>query len=282
MKALIHRLCKVLLDNTSLFVGVFVILNLIVLRIPFAELFDNQFPYERAKNIERLLNALLSLVISLWLINKFNLEKLAGLKQWKIRTPLLLLIPFIYPMSLAIPNFRGVDFSQVSWISFILFLVVYLARGLAEEFAIRGLLQPYLLKKYFYKYSVTKIVLLSSLVFALMHITNISRYSYVDIINQVIVAFFFGVLFGALMIRTGNVIVLGIIHGLINIVFKVDSLGIKENQGIEKFAESFTDIIKIVLTNSLIAFPMFVIGILLLRKINKIALMEKLEISKSS
>ena len=282
MNALIKRLHKALSDNTFLFIVILVILNLAVLRIPFIKLLDNYLPHDKARDIGKILNGLISVFISIWLIKKFQLETIVGLNHWKIRNPILLIIPFIYPMSLAIPNFQSVDFSQVSWISFVLFLLMCIARGMTEEFAIRGLLQPYLMRKYIYKYSVTKIVLLSSLVFALMHLPNIAHYHFVDTINQVIMAFFYGVFLGALMIRTGNVVILGIIHGLSNFMFKVDSLGVKENQSTEQSVETFSEIFKIVVAYSLISFPIFVIGILLLRKINKRALMEKLEINKSS
>lgn len=274
------RLYKSISENTYLFIGVLVVLNLTVLRIPFIKLLDNYFPYDKARDIGKLLNSIISVFLNFWLIKKFQLEKLAGLNQWSIRNPILLIIPFIYPMSLAIPNFQSVDLSYISWISIALILLMCVMRGLAEELAIRGLLQPYLLRKYIYKYSITRIVFLSSLVFALMHLPNIAHNNYVDTINQVIMAFFIGVFFGALMIRTGNVIMLGIIHGLINFVFRIDKLGVKESNYVGESVGTFSEIIKAVFVYSLVGFPMFIVGILILRNINKRVVMEKIEIGK--
>ena len=99
-----------------------------------------------------------------------------------------------------------------------------------------------------------------------MHVINITRYGIIDVINQVIASFFFGVFFGSLLLRTNNVFILGIIHGLINFVFQVRAI-VKSNIPEEpKYLYTFSDIIVAILRYSLVFLPLFFIGFYLIRR----------------
>ena len=139
-------------------------------------------------------------------------------------------------------------------------------KGMAEEYAFRGLLLSYLIKKLNPKKSLFKIICLSAIFFALMHMINISRYGIIDVINQVIAAFFFGVFFGSLLLRTNNLFILGIIHGLINFVFQFRAV-VKNNIPEErKYINTFSDVIVVILRYSLVFLPLFFIGFYLIRR----------------
>ena len=99
-----------------------------------------------------------------------------------------------------------------------------------------------------------------------MHIINISRYGIIDVINQVIAAFFFGVFFGSLLLRTNNVFILGIIHGLINFVFQFRAIAKNNIPEEPKYLYSFSDIIVAILRYSLFFLPLFFIGFYLIRR----------------
>jgi len=102
-----------------------------------------------------------------------------------------------------------------------------------------------------------------------MHIINIRRYSFVDIINQVIIAFFFGVFFGAFLLRTRNIYIIGIIHGLINFIFGIKTIFTHDISSNDNYIYSYSEIIFEVFKITLLFSPLLVIGILLLKGISK-------------
>jgi hypothetical protein len=55
-------------------------------------------------------------------------------------------------------------------------------------------------------------------------IVSLYGHGFVDVTNLVIGAFFLGVLLSALQLKVGNLWVLGLIHGLINVVFGWDEM----------------------------------------------------------
>ncbi|MBK9569425.1 MAG: CPBP family intramembrane metalloprotease [Chitinophagaceae bacterium] len=57
---------------------------------------------------------------------------------------------------------------------------------------------------------------MSASLFAVCHLTNLEYTVSYNVIIQVIYAFFMGLLFSALLIRTNNVWLLGLVHGLLN------------------------------------------------------------------
>ncbi|KRK11958.1 abortive infection protein [Lacticaseibacillus zeae DSM 20178 = KCTC 3804] len=94
---------------------------------------------------------------------------------------------------------------------------VGLAAGPFEEYLCRGLLLGLLLKT-FNRYSkVTQIwtaVLISSLLFGLLHAINLSYQSLNDTILQMISAGLGGVFYSAVYLRTGTILMAMIVHGL--------------------------------------------------------------------
>lgn len=252
--------------NTIGFVLFLTITNFFVVKIPFHQLFSAHFSNEEAKNLSRIFHGLIMIFLSLYLIKHLFLNELSGIKLFTFKNPALLLIPLIYPMGLAITNFSEINFNKVDSISLILMLAATISKGIAEEITFRGLLQSYLLKKHLQYLSPLKLVLISSIIFGLMHVINITRYSYVDIINQVIGAFYFGVFFGALLLRVKNVFILGVIHGLINFSFSIGKLAPNDtlNQT-EKYLYSTGEILSAIITYIIVFTPMLIIGWILLR-----------------
>jgi membrane protease YdiL (CAAX protease family) len=269
MRISLRKIQTSFLGSTFSFIFILVVLDLVVIKIPFERLFIGACSYETSKDIARIIHGFIIITGSIFFIKKLRLEKFSGIKLFQINNPYLLLIPLIYPMSLGWSNFSEIDSNDLSRPSFILAFSAIIFKGLAEEYAFRGLLQPYLIEKLGDRFSLFRIVCISATVFALMHIVNITRYGFVDIINQVIGAFFFGVFFGALLLRTVNVFMLGFLHGFINFLFKVKSLAGNNLVQEDVYLYSAMDIFLTVLKYSLFFSPLFFIGFFLLKGWNR-------------
>ncbi len=260
---------KLFFENTLVFIICLIIFNLTIIKIPFHRFFDFFLPYDISINLSKVVQSLLIILISIFFIKSFSLNDFAGIKLWRIKNATLLAIPFIYPMILGYSNLSLLNKLQIDFNSILIVLAALIAKGMAEEISFRGLLQSYLLKKFAQQKSVLGIVILTSIIFALMHIINIRRYSFVDIINQVIIAFFFGVFFGAFLLRTRNIYIIGIIHGLINFIFGIKTIFTHDISSNDNYIYSYSEIIFEVFKITLLFSPLLVIGILLLKGISK-------------
>lgn len=172
-------------------------------------------------------------------------------------------------MGLGIPNLFDLTNWETKVATIILTFLAMIAKGIAEEVAFRGLLQGYLIYRFSNNLSIMQIIFISATIFALMHIINITRYEYVDIINQVIAAFFFGVFFGAMILKVNNVFALGILHGCINFVFAANSIG--ESVGPDNTTSLYTtkEILLVIAKYALVFSPLLFFGIILLMTIKK-------------
>ena len=268
MKLLLKEIEFKLANNVFVFVVCLIVANIIIIKIPFHRLFINFYGYEIARSIERSIHGFIIIIASIFLIGKLRLANLSGIRLVRVTSPWLLIIPFIYPMSLGIVNFSGLDANKIDINVMLPAILAIVLKSMAEEYCFRGLLQSYLIKRLNNRISLFKIICLSAFLFAIMHIINISRYGVIDVINQVIAAFFAGVFFGSLLIRTNNVFLLGIIHGCINLVFMVRSLVNDNVQQEYRTLYSFSDVVIAVLRYSLVFSPLFFIGFLLVRRRN--------------
>lgn len=123
-----------------------------------------------------------------------------------------------------------------------------------------------------------KEVLITSLIFGLLHLANLFNpdYDIISIINQIMFAFIIGVIFQCLLIRLKNIVLISVLHGLINYnlmakakLFKIENRAISPNQFID-FIESFKTFI-------VLGVIIFLFGYLLIknRKMEIIILPEK-------
>ena len=125
----------------------------------------------------------------------------------------MLLLPLFFPGLLLISGF-SLDCHDSILIGFFFFFS-FIISGVTEEIVFRGLIQGYLTKNYPLKTN-NQICIITSFLFALIHFNNIQYNELSDVINQMIYAFYMGLLFSALMIRIGNTLLVGIAHGLLN------------------------------------------------------------------
>lgn len=113
--------------------------------------------------------------------------------------------------------------SVVSSFDHLTYLLLSVSVGFFEEFFFRILIFGYVcylfsnshsnLKKNYYKE-----IIITSLLFALAHLTNIfnSDYDYVSVVNQIMIAFLLGILLQSIFIRFNNIWFNAVLHGIIN------------------------------------------------------------------
>lgn len=109
----------------------------------------------------------------------------------------------------------------VSWFDHAAYSLLCLSVGFFEEFFFRILIFGYvcyLFKNPNFKSNYYKEIIITSLLFATLHLTNIfnSDYDYVSVINQVMIAFLIGILLQCIFIRFNNIWFNAVLHGLIN------------------------------------------------------------------
>lgn len=208
------------------------------------------------------------LFTSNYLINKLNIKSIAGLSSlysWRFRP--LNIIP-IYLIVLGVLSVISKDFSQVNLINALLLLLAQLTVGFAEEYLFRGVLQSFFLKSYANrKNGVFVGVFIPALVFGLFHLVNLTNNDNTSaVLVQVVFATLIGFFFGVLVLKTNKIIPVAITHGLINFSFSIAFL-----PGLEVLEQTGFSIAPIILT-----LPLFIIGLLVIKKIKKEDVVKKI------
>ncbi len=109
------------------------------------------------------------------------------------------------------------------WWQFV-FVISGITAGLREELFYRGIVQNILQRKYDYKTA----LLLATLLFTLSHV----QYIYYGQIKGLILIAIAGVIFGAIFIYTGSIVVTATVHGLYDAVLSVNISSIKLSNGV--------------------------------------------------
>jgi membrane protease YdiL (CAAX protease family) len=195
-------------------------------------------------------------VIAAWfLIRFYNIEENAGIGKWKTKYLSAYILPFLIVMVAGYSNIS--KYVDLGLVTSTLFLCSCLAVGMAEEFMFRGFLQSTLLQKH----SLKEAVLITSIAFGLIHLLNLknSLEAWADIINQVFIAISIGVIFSALVLKTGNLWLAGLLHGGINFVFSVNKWWRFKMNIIEDAMSDQDNVISYIITYGLFLL-LFIIG----------------------
>jgi uncharacterized protein len=257
---------KSVFDNVYVWLPLILIADLIILFIPFHLWLKDYFTFKTAKEIGGILQCGIRISLVIFFIKQLSLQRTFNFHSLKVSNPQFLLIPFVFPLLLAIPNFKGIGVNDFLFTSVLVTCFYILLMAAAEEFLMRGLVLSALLKKFGTQH-LLKAVIISSLLFSLMHLINLYKDNLATVFVQLIFAFYFGVFFGAIMLKTRNLIFISFIHGIINICFDLDTVLNRTVQ--KKYAESWFEIFKSILTTSLILCPLFFIGYFIIRKMQK-------------
>ena len=209
--------------------------------------------------------------ISLWIISKTGMANISGLSskyKWKFKY--YNLIP-VYLILLGVLSAMSYDLRRIEPGDLILLLVACLTVGFAEEFLFRGLLQSKSLQAFHNrKHGVLTGLLPPAIIFGLFHLINLTKNDDTTaVLVQVVFATFIGFYFGVLVLKTNKIIPVAITHGLINFSFSIPFL-----PGVNMEETTGASIAPILLT-----LPLFIIGLLVVRKIDRSEVEEKIEAS---
>ncbi|WP_034057377.1 CPBP family intramembrane glutamic endopeptidase [Lacinutrix jangbogonensis] len=230
---------------------------------------------------------LIPLLIALFfLIKKFDLKTFNGIdKGLNIGKSKFLLFPLLFLIYIVYNNFYNI--SSIESSELLLIIVMVLLVGFTEELFFRGILLPFFIfklktKKHFLLSS----ILLSSLVFGIIHLLNLINNSstIVGVTIQVIFAVCIGCFFSGLILRTNSIIIPSLFHAIINFKAWVGQVTYKSKEPIEyteEFLSTMPEIPEPTIWNSLInELPYFLLllllGCLILWKIDEQKILKKL------
>lgn len=271
---------KALIKNPYLISFITLIVFLGTLKIPSDFIIENIGWSDRiSDHINRLIKNTLILVLAIVVIKKLKLVELSGLSnRIKWSNKYLILIPF-YLVIIGIGSSISADLSQVIMMEAVLLSLAMLSVGFVEEFIFRGIIQAVFLKKFAArKGGILISIFLPALMFGSLHLVNLDTSNLAASISQVTYAFFIGASFGAILLKTNRLIPLAIIHGLIDIVFSINTLlddgpmaGELEQQAVMSAIGS-----------TLVVLPLFIAGLMIIRKISIESVLEKIKMSEES
>jgi len=174
--------------------------------------------------ILKAVKGIIYITIILFLVKRENLTNDFHSFFFKSRSVLLKLLPvFCLLILYIILNKEKLFKLDVSITNTVLglSLVSTFILALAEEIFFRGYLYN-LLKR---KYSIYKSVIVSSILFAFIHIVNIFRYGDLwSIMNQMLFAMALGMLLCSVYALTKNILLVGLMHFIINIPASISNL----------------------------------------------------------
>ncbi len=205
---------------------VFIFLFLLIL--PFDHLLTaSHLDDFKSHHLGDILKNLVIILFGYGLIKRFGYTKIAGLSQWLPNHPILLIIGLYFvvlgPLEYLL---LGYQFDHIKTVDVLVLLAAMLSVGLSEEIIFRGFVLPHLLTGAPAHQSVLQPIFLASLLFGLLHFLNLFQVNaYLPLVlAQVIYATMFGVAFGIILLRTGSILPLGLLHGVINFSSNWDEL----------------------------------------------------------
>ena len=221
-----NRLHKFIKNNPSLFILCMLILVFLIGKIPIKENIGlSEFTSEKLEKII-LYSAIVAL--SVIIINRFRIPHsyfhAIELKKYLYYLPVILCI-YLYTGGFG--DINTVDSSTIySWKGILLGMST-LSSGMFEEVLFRGLILGVLLNRYHNsKHGIVKSVIISCLIFGLIHIVNIwtKDQSLRGTFNQVYAAFSLGILYSAVYLKTKSLIILGGLHTVHNFLGSLPEL----------------------------------------------------------
>ena len=188
-------------------------------RVPLASFLKQQFETETAEQIYYAVLSLAVIAIGLIVARKTGVLLHGGFKGGRRSNYWMILIPLLFPGLMFVGNIRSCGTGYVTGDGLPITTVVFL-RALMEEVLCRGLIQGYV-EKHSPGAERWKIVLFSATIFGLLHFVALaSNYHPAGVVNQVVFAFLAGLMLGAILLRTRNIWLLGLVHGFVNLVSK--------------------------------------------------------------
>jgi len=264
------------IKNQSPFVIAIAVLAVIalVMLVPTEVMFNKVFHDDfKSEYVDLAFKMGLLFLIGYSFIRMLKIQTLSGLsRQFPWRFKYLNLIP-VYLFIIGLLGIYSRDFSLIAPANLMLLLFACLMVGFAEEYLFRGLLQPLFIKKYGSRQNgIFMSILLTSVFFGVFHLINLAKNDNVgQVLVQVVYAMFIGFFFGVLLLKTNKLIPIAITHGLINFFFSLAFL-----PALKTVQDEAADTVSI--APIILFLPLFIIGLLIYKKLDKKEIIEKLEI----
>lgn len=201
---------KVLLFSLFVIAAVFIIRNLV------HEIFVSPDTHaDLSKDWEKLLSDSLVIAGCLIVAVKFKLLYKGGFKGGNSKSYWMFLLPLFFPGVIMLPHYDTSCYAAT--FSFVVYLAAVLVRGLLEECVFRGVIQGYVIKHHPEK-SIHFTCFFTAFLFSLVHLSNLRYYEGVGVAQQLVFAFYLGLLCSAMQFWMNNVWLLGLGHGLFNLI----------------------------------------------------------------
>lgn len=201
---------------------------------------------------------LILICVSYYFIKANGLLGTAGLTNQNTARKQVLVFPLLYLLTL---NALFMDdlYENVRWIHIVVLFLYCLSVGISEELSFRGFVQSMVLK---YSSGTRKgiavAIVLSSLLFGLIHLIKFNKGVYGEI-SQVVIACCIGMLFGVLLIITKRIYPLIAIHTLIDFVAKLDKAGIPAHKTITDPTSLENSLLSILLVSPCLIYSLFLL-----------------------
>ncbi len=217
------------LSNRNLPTSIFVVLGfLLLLLIPFDVFigFLNLSDFQTT-HLADILKNLCIIIYALSFIYRYRYEKVSGLRNFFPRRWILLLIPLYFVLVGPLWYvYFGYELNTINALDVVMLLCAMLSVGFSEELVFRGFVLPHLIRGSEPNQPLIGPILLSSLLFGILHLLNLFNPDshFASIIAQVVYATFFGVAFAIILLKTKSLLPLGFLHGIINFANSLDEL----------------------------------------------------------
>lgn len=236
-------------------------LFLIIMKIPFDLALEKFFAPERAYYIKKALFASIIILYSIVLIRRYRFQYITGLVNPGTSFFYIYFLPLYIGLLTNFSNFKNLGSLDI----IIPFIAVTL-HAFAEELTFRGIILPTLIEnnKHSIK-GIKKSIIISALIFGGAHFISLFRYDLISVVCQVIYATIFGLFFSVLLLKGHNIYFLGLIHGIVNFISRINSIGVK-NYTSENLSADGSGIFSIVAIFVIFA-PLLIVAIYMLKRI---------------
>lgn len=260
-----EKICKFVKERPYVSTIIILILSMGCIYLPLGNLLCGIVDEQSADYLGGFIAQTFASMVLIYLLKRMNLLKRAGfttkVKDWWVIWPAIVLI------LMGLSDWIGGEFvlDTARPMAILTFILVYLSTGLFEETLCRGFMMTLFIEKYGVgKKVIYNVTIFTGAVFGALHLIHffLGQMSLLSAIAQALYAMCFGVFFGACMIRNHSIIPLMIWHGMVDITFGLDEVGV--GGGIDK---AYIDIpVSGAIAQVLLALPFLLYGLFILRK----------------
>jgi membrane protease YdiL (CAAX protease family) len=207
-------------------------------KIPLEFIFKAESLRPFAHELAKLILSALVIAGCYWVAGKYRILEKGGFVNPVPKNYWMLLLPLLFPGLLLVSGSE--NSCPSSFLLVTLSVLLTFTMAIMEEVVFRGLIMGYL-RKYNPGKSAHFIAFFNAALFALVHFTNLETIHPISVVTQVFFAFFIGLLLSALLFRTNNVLLLGVIHGVLNFMSRQCSQFAADGFMADKVVFTFSD-----------------------------------------